>query len=739
MRLTLRTKILLLIAGTAVGLVTVILLAFTGLVSREMDRAVREDVRATGGVLAQLLRERSAVLLSQAQVVGDAPPLRAALSTQDPATVLDAVSGYRQQLNLEAVVVTDRDGAVLADTTGDSPIHSRLGSQPGIAAALDNRAWSGITVQHGALMLTVCVPIRLGLTPFGTLTLSRTIDSAVAKSLHESLGTEVAFLNSGRVGGSSCPLPPTLPAPRVPTVVSLRGIRYFALYAPLPTTDPKDGLGFVTLRPYSGATRLYRRCLVVLLAAALLTLLLALAVGAGMARSLTRPLDGVVQAAQTLRRGDWPAQFTEGRTDEIGLLQTVFNEMTVSLRDSQERLLALLDTDVLTGLDNHRRFQERLEQEAARCASSGESLSLLLLDLDHFSRYNQQHGHAAGDQALRDVARRLQTYLPEFAIVARYGGEKFAVLLPQHTLAGAEAAAEELRARTEEFGDSLTLSVGCAEFGTHSAEGAGLVLAAELAVSRAKQLGRNRVCRFDSLPGADLNADPYQLHRFLKDESLSTIQALAAAVDAKDAYTQGHSARVARYAVALAQAIGLSDSEVDLVHITGTLHDVGKIGVPDSVLKKAGRLEDDERQIMETHPALGEVIIRKAPQLADTLPGVRHHHERWGGGGYPDGIAGEQIPRIARILAVADTFDAMTSDRPYRKAKPFSEARAEITRCAGTQFDLRVTEAFLSVAAEDWERIRLDVETVAVLSADLAESPPGHDEFYSALHGTLKN
>ncbi len=701
MRLTLRTKILLLVAGTAVGLVSVILLAFTGLVSREMDRAVRQDVRATGSVLAQLLRERSAVLLSQAQVVGDAPPLRGALTSQDPATVLDAVLDYRRKLGLEAVMVTDRDGAVLADTTGGAPIRSRRSADPGVAAALDNRAWSGITVQHGALMLTVCVPIRLGLSPFGTLTLYRTIDSAVAKSLHDSLGTEVAFLDGGHVGGSSCTLPPALPAPRVPTVISLGGIRYFALYAPLPTTGPKDNLGFITLRPYDGATRLYRRCLFVFLAAAILTLLLALAVGAGTARSLTRPLDGVVQAAQILRRGEWPARFAEGRTDEIGLLQTVFNEMTVSLRGSQERLLALLDTDVLTGLDNHRRFQERLEQEAARCASSGESLSLLLLDLDNFSRFNQKHGHAAGDQALRDVARRLQTSLPEFAIVARYGGEEFAVLLPQHTLAGAEAAAEELRVRTEEFGDDLTLSVGCAEFGTHSAEGAGLVLAAELAVSRAKQLGRNRVCRFDSLPGADLNADPYQLHRFLKDESLSTIQALAAAVDAKDAYTQGHSARVARYAVALAQAVGLSDSEVDLVHITGTLHDVGKIGVPDSILKKAGRLEDDERQIMETHPALGEVIIRKAPQLADTLPGVRHHHERWGGGGYPDGLAGEQIPRIARILAVADTFDAMTSDRPYRKGLSWEVALGEIARGAGTQFEPGLSEAFTTLMSPE--------------------------------------
>lgn len=701
MHLSLRTKILLLIAGTAVGLVSVILLAFTLLISREMNRGVQADVRATGGVLAQLLRERSATLLSEAQIVADDPPLHAALGTGDPATVLDKVGDYEKKLGVEAVIVTDRDGGALADTDGASPVHAPLGQDPGIAAALSGQDWSGITFRRSQLMLAVSVPVQIGSIVYGTLTMYRPIDSAVAASLHESLGTQVAFLDAGQVVGASCPLPERLPSPSTPSVVSLSGASYFALYAPLPTTDPSARMGFETLRPYSAAMRLYHRCLIVFLAASLATLLLALGGGAWTARSLTRPLDGVVQAAETLRGGGWPERFEVGRSDEIGLLQTVFNEMTTALRSSQERLLALIDTDLLTGLDNHRRFQERLEQEAGRCAQSGESLSVLLLDLDHFGAYNQQHGHAAGDKAVQDTAQALQSLLPEIAVVSRYGGEEFAVLLPQCRLAQAEEIAEQIRAAVEGFDLSLTLSAGCAELGTHSAEGAGLVLAAELAVSRAKHLGRNRVCRFDTLPGADTNADPYQLHRFLKDESLSTIQALAAAVDAKDAYTQGHSSRVARYAVALAQSIGLSDAEVDLVHITGTLHDVGKIGVPDAILKKPSQLEPEERRIMETHPALGEVIIRKAPQLANTLPGVRHHHERWDGKGYPDGIRGEEIPQVARLLAVADTFDAMTSDRPYRQGLSWEIALGEIGRSAGTQFEPRLAEAFVSLMQAD--------------------------------------
>ena len=698
LQFSLRAKILLLIAGTATGLAAAILLAFTLVVSREMDRAVRADVRATGGVLAQLLRERGAVLLAQSVLIADDPVLHAALSTHDPATVLDTARDYRKKMGVDEVLVTDRDGRVLGDTAGRSPAGADLGREPGVASALDDRPWSGIVARGGRLMLTICVPIHIGAYPWGTFTAGRAVDPAVATGLRDSLGTDVAFTDRGRVLAASRPLPPSLPMPSVPAVETLDGARFFALYAPLPGTDPRDQMGFVTLLPYGPATALYRRCLLAFGLASALTLCLALAGGAFVARGLTRPLDGVVRAAETLQRGDWPDRFAVCGSDEIGLLRSVFNEMTDSLRTSRERLLALIDADPLTGLDNHRRFQERLAQEAARCAGSGEPLALLLLDLDHFGPFNGRHGHAAGDQALKDVADALRACLPPLAIPARYGGEEFAVLLPLRDVTGAEAVADQIRASVASAGLGLTLSAGCAD-GTNTAEGEGLTLAAELALSRAKQLGRDRVCRFDSLPGADRGADPYQLHRFLKDESLATIQALAAAVDAKDPYTQGHSQRVARYAVGLAQAVGLTDAETDLVHVTGTLHDVGKIGVPDAILKKPGRLEPDERQIMETHPALGEVIIRKAPKLADSLPGVRHHHERWDGKGYPDGLAGERIPRVARLLAVADTFDAMTSDRPYRKGMSWEVALAEIGRGAGTQFEPGLAEAFVSLMA----------------------------------------
>ncbi len=154
---------------------------------------------------------------------------------------------------------------------------------------------------------------------------------------------------------------------------------------------------------------------------------------------------------------------------------------------------------------------------------------------------------------------------------------------------------------------------------------------------------------------------------------------------------------MAEYASALARHIGLTPAEIDLVYTTGTLHDVGKIGVPDAILKKPAALDAEERAVMQTHPVLGEVIVRKAPQLAATLPGVRHHHERWDGRGYPDGLKAEAIPLIARLLAVADTFDAMTSDRPYRKGMALEIALAEIVKGAGSQFDPELAPAFAAM------------------------------------------
>jgi response regulator RpfG family c-di-GMP phosphodiesterase len=230
-----------------------------------------------------------------------------------------------------------------------------------------------------------------------------------------------------------------------------------------------------------------------------------------------------------------------------------------------------------------------------------------------------------------------------------------------------------------------------------------------------------------------------RLEEMVRHRTQALLEGLIAALDYRDAETQWHSRRVSLYARRLAQALGLHEPELTTIEHGALLHDIGKIGVRDRVLLKPGPLDSEEWTEMKRHPELGWALLQRVDYLRPASTIVLQHQEKWDGTGYPSGLKAEEIVVGARIFHVVDTLDAMTSDRPYRKAKPFAEARAEITRCAGTQFDPHITEAFLSVAAEDWERIRLDVETVAVLSADLAAAPPGHDELFHAIHGVLKN
>ncbi|ACL64609.1 response regulator receiver modulated metal dependent phosphohydrolase [Anaeromyxobacter dehalogenans 2CP-1] len=215
-----------------------------------------------------------------------------------------------------------------------------------------------------------------------------------------------------------------------------------------------------------------------------------------------------------------------------------------------------------------------------------------------------------------------------------------------------------------------------------------------------------------------------RLEQMVQQRTQALLEGLIAALDYRDAETQWHSRRVSLYARRLAHQLGMEEPALTVIEHGALLHDIGKIGVRDRVLLKPGPLTGEEWTEMKRHPELGWALLQRVDYLRPASAIVLQHQEKWDGSGYPSGLGGEEIVIGARIFHVVDTLDAITSDRPYRRSRPFAEAREEIVRCRGTQFDPRVVDAFVAVPPEDWERIRLDVETVAVLSADLAESPP---------------
>lgn len=236
---------------------------------------------------------------------------------------------------------------------------------------------------------------------------------------------------------------------------------------------------------------------------------------------------------------------------------------------------------------------------------------------------------------------------------------------------------------------------------------------------------------FDSMDSKLLNSianesaiylENSMLFEDVHDLMMGLLHSLTSAVDAKDAYTCGHSERVALLSRHLARQIQLPEAEIERIYMAGLLHDVGKIGVPENVLQKTGRLTAEEFEQMKRHPQIGARILRDIKQIEDIIPGVLHHHERYDGRGYPAALSGERIPLMGRIICLADCFDAMTSNRTYRKALPLEVALTEIRRCSGTQFDPRLTESFLQVGAERYRELLREQEQRSKTLMDLQES-----------------
>jgi diguanylate cyclase (GGDEF)-like protein len=380
----------------------------------------------------------------------------------------------------------------------------------------------------------------------------------------------------------------------------------------------------------------------------------------------------------------------------IALMLALRTLLTVADTDT---LIAGAAIDPLTGLYSHRYFQERLASEVASAARYRESLSLISLDIDDFRHVNATSGHATGDIALVEVARAVERAVRARDVVCRVGGDQIAVILPAADSTAAFAVAlrvlSELRVVREPAGGSLTASAGVASFPQHASDRDRLLRRAEGAQYWSKTHGKDRVTVYD--PGVVVALDAEGRIRELRQRAdLEAVRALAAAVDARDEATQDHSQNVARHAVALARDLGLDDQAVLLIEYAGRLHDVGKIGLPDSILRKTGPLSPAERARVEAHAELGEQIL-SSTQMREILPWVRHHHERWDGTGYPDGLAGEDIPLGARILALANAYDAMRSVRPHRAALSRSAALQEIDLNLGGSFDPVVGERFIGV------------------------------------------
>jgi diguanylate cyclase (GGDEF)-like protein/putative nucleotidyltransferase with HDIG domain len=372
----------------------------------------------------------------------------------------------------------------------------------------------------------------------------------------------------------------------------------------------------------------------------------------------------------------------------------------VVFRSAQGRIsrqsLALVEAsrrDPLTGTLNHGALVGRLAAEIEQARERGVEIGVALIDLDGFRLLNDSHGHVAGDDALLTLSRLLDEAAGEDLLTGRFGPDEFLLASANRNAEGlrptVQAIVEQLVGEALQYESTerlpITISAGLVTYPQDGASVTTLLSAAVRTLDEAKASGGNSVRIAQPEEEGDSGAA----------STFDVLKGLVLAVDTKDRYTKRHSEDVARYSMFIAERLGLDDEAVKTIQVAGLLHDIGKIGIPDDILRKPGRLTEAEMHVIRQHVALGDMIVRELPNIEDVRAGIRHHHERWDGDGYLTGLGGEDIPLIARILAVADAFSAMTTTRPYRKALDVKEALDRLGDAAGSQLDERVVRTFL--------------------------------------------
>ncbi|NLP13734.1 MAG: diguanylate cyclase [Clostridium sp.] len=384
------------------------------------------------------------------------------------------------------------------------------------------------------------------------------------------------------------------------------------------------------------------------------------------------------------------------------ILIACFIAVLTNRQQIQNRKLEIMAiTDELTGAYNQRFFHMILDDGIKRAQKNKCSVGLIMIDVDNFKMYNDIYGHDFGDEILKSTAAILKKIVKEESYVFRCGGDEFAVIFRNTDLQHLESMANNLRKEFErlkkdyyrdDIYDKVTLSIGLSEYPNMSKSKDELVYQADMALYHAKNLGKDKVHLYQDAIlqlRKNISSDHQQL--------IGIFKGLLSTISAKDKYTHGHCERVSAYGVMIGEALNMSLKEISIIQYAGLLHDIGKIEMPKNILNKKEELTEEEKNYLRQHPIYSENILEPLGEIDLLTDYVRHHHERYDGKGYPDGLAGAEISLGARILCVADSFDAMVSERPYSKSMTMEQAFKELEKNAGTQFDPEIVKIFIKI------------------------------------------
>lgn len=369
-----------------------------------------------------------------------------------------------------------------------------------------------------------------------------------------------------------------------------------------------------------------------------------------------------------------------------------------------EKLKQNSSLDSLTEIFNHRYFQDRLEIEFIRAKRMKLELGIIMMDIDNFKRYNDTYGHKSGDVILFETAQIIKQAARPQDVVCRYGADEFVIILPYLNKDSIDKAAEDIHKAYKDYIDkredakelSISISLGYSSYPNIASTKDELLSQADTALYHAKQQGINSVKIYK-----DVFHDIKQILNETESQLFATLKTLVGTISAKDRYTLGHSQRVMDYCVKIGHACNYTEENLKVLKISAILHDIGKIEIPQSILNKKEKLTNDEFELIKKHPVFSAEMIHPLTNFNNLYSTVLYHHERYDGKGYPDGISGEKIPFDSRILAIADSFDAMTSERPYKMIMSIDDAKQELRRCSGTQFDENIVNIFLGVLEKE--------------------------------------
>ena len=675
----------------------------------ETDHAATATVRHLE-LRLKYLEWMVAIVATEGELVAGDRSVGEALDELGPGMMTAFASGQFESAAFRAdlVRIVRVDGRPLLTLRRNLLETGTLQDQALVSAGLDGEEASGIVTVAGARAAYVA-----GVSPI-TLGKSGTLAIVLGSSLDEQMLTEIGVPTNQDVFviGPNGIVTRTGPTSRNPEwtrilsgprqgSISLDDTDY--LVSSMPVTAPlTPGLRVVTALPTAPLIAKGQAARTQALYIVGIGLAVFVAVGLWLSATLTRPLRAVTRAAHALAGGDLTARTPVASQDEIGTLASAFNTMgdelvrrEKSLDEAIRDLKHLSETDALTGLLNHRALNERLGQELVRAQRHGLTLGLIVIDIDGFKLVNDTYGHPVGDEIIRMVSRVITGNVRASDIAGRNGGDEFVAIFteigPAETAAAARKLRDAMRKAPMTTPDGLRvpirLSMGVACYPANGKQMDELLAFADANLYKSKRRGGDVITC----------GDEENLIEEVTAGGFTMLDSMVTAVDNKDRYTRRHSDEVTRAALEIAEEVGMSEDSKRVLRMAGLLHDVGKIGVPDPILRKPGHLTADEYEIVKQHATLGVGIIQGLPHNDDVRSAVGSHHERWDGLGYPRGASGRDIPVLGRVLAIADAYSAMTSDRPYRQALSHEEAIEELRAGAGKQFDPQLVAVALRI------------------------------------------